>query len=713
MSGYNLSNIPRAAEHSLVGTSDMRTAVPSQSLFAPSTSVSFGLPPSVPAISSSPYVAAQQVTPNLYSNISFAPTQTTVPSVPHALSPTSRQAVLDLLRASLTPGDLTYLSAMLHSRVDPMNADPVHNDNHLSGPLDGVQVGSGAHGSSMTGERGVQAVPVGNYAVRSGAALPAVSTPQMGVSGHHHGAGQGDRVAGVLPHAVTPSVGVDIPDVEFIRTLGARGPPLGTALGAANVANVPHVFGAANVANVPPISSGAPTSYVPGPVGTSSPYSGVFGTGVQSMWNPFGSTPTPGGFAGVGLSSAAPAAATVGGGTGAPASAHPLASAPGAEAVNMGAAPSGVSAPHGREEVLGGAETWVREADAALLSVLPQAMSLAERAQQRPVYMVGNEGQHMVDNGVRGATTLPSHAVTPPTFSAPAYVAPVLPPTTTQHPFAMLAPSPGMKASLPHIPKWTMADVGKRDVEEFLDDVSMWCSVAKQELWQGCTLHIDPDGSLKRAFRQFILRLGQAGRSDVGEVRRVFRMLVGDSLFCAAREAKNKIISDRITQGSRTVAAYAVHFRAHASQTDLDQATLCEKFIKGLEPSLARVCRRMHDGTYWSDLEACVAFAVGQSVRGGASVGGKSVPTLAASFPRKSGKSGKRHFNRSPPGPKPFPPPPPYQVGGKRSGPELGDFNRPAKRHNRNNHNNRTRDRLRCFKCGSTEHLADQCKNNK
>ena len=118
-------------------------------------------------------------------------------------------------------------------------------------------------------------------------------------------------------------------------------------------------------------------------------------------------------------------------------------------------------------------------------------------------------------------------------------------------------------------------------------------------------------------------------------------------------------------------------------------------------------------GTYWSDLEACVAFAVGQSVRGGTSVGGKSVPTLAASFPRKSGKSGKRHFNRSPPGPKPFPPPPPYQVGGKRSGPELGDFNRPAKRHNRNNHNNRTRDRLRCFKCGSTEHLADQCKNNK
>ena len=78
MSGYNLSNIPRAAEHSLVGTSDMRTAVPSQSLFAPSTSVSFGLPPSVPAISSSPYVAAQQVTPNLYSNISFAPTQTIV-----------------------------------------------------------------------------------------------------------------------------------------------------------------------------------------------------------------------------------------------------------------------------------------------------------------------------------------------------------------------------------------------------------------------------------------------------------------------------------------------------------------------------------------------------------------------------------------------------------------------------------------------------------
>lgn len=73
------------------------------------------------------------------------------------------------------------------------------------------------------------------------------------------------------------------------------------------------------------------------------------------------------------------------------------------------------------------------------------------------------------------------------------------PPTTPMSNTLVACPSSGgVKASLPQIAKWIVANLGKRDVEEPLDDVALWCGVAKPELWQGVHPHIDPEGALKR-----------------------------------------------------------------------------------------------------------------------------------------------------------------------------------------------------------------------
>ena len=218
-------------------------------------------------------------------------------------------------------------------------------------------------------------------------------------------------------------------------------------------------------------------------------------------------------------------------------------------------------------------------------------------------------------------------------------------------------------------------------------------------------MHLDPSGSLKRAYRNLIEQLGDGRRSET-EVRRVFRQLVGDTLFHADREAKNKIISDRLSQGSRSVAAYAVDFRAHACQTDLDQATLCEKFVKGLEPALSRMCRRMHDGAYWSNLDACMAYAVGQAAKGVVMGNGKPANTVAAAFHGKSGKWGKKGdvSHRFNPTARP-PPPPPFQAN-KRRRQDGGNT-----RDHRGGHKPFRPKVTVCWGCGQQGHKQVDCPN--
>ena len=75
-----------------------------------------------------------------------------------------------------------------------------------------------------------------------------------------------------------------------------------------------------------------------------------------------------------------------------------------------------------------------------------------------------------------------------------------------------------------------------------------------------------------------------------------------------------------------------------SNASELPGTVVCDAFVRGLKPELARLCARNEHGMVWDDLQQCISHAVGKE----AIVAGPR-PVHAASFAASSGN--KRKFN--------------------------------------------------------------------
>lgn len=179
----------------------------------------------------------------------------------------------------------------------------------------------------------------------------------------------------------------------------------------------------------------------------------------------------------------------------------------------------------------------------------------------------------------------------------------------------------GLRAHLPALQRWKVADVLTRDVDIFLSDVMVWAVAGKQVPYEALLLHV-ADDALRLVLRQRIETMvgGPDGSKDWGQVCTLFKQLVGAAIINEKQKYRDRLTNGEITQGSDKVAIYGVRIRtAWNMLPDVPEVLMCNYFIQGLRRKLQAECKRTPEGKAWEKLDDLIQYAMGMEERDGAS----------------------------------------------------------------------------------------------
>jgi hypothetical protein len=74
-----------------------------------------------------------------------------------------------------------------------------------------------------------------------------------------------------------------------------------------------------------------------------------------------------------------------------------------------------------------------------------------------------------------------------------------------------------------------------------------------------------------------------------------------------------RITRGEVRQGKQTVLEYSLSMRVLVSKaSELPGTVVCDAFVRGRKPELARLCARNEHGMVWDDLQQCISHAVGK-----------------------------------------------------------------------------------------------------
>ena len=197
---------------------------------------------------------------------------------------------------------------------------------------------------------------------------------------------------------------------------------------------------------------------------------------------------------------------------------------------------------------------------------------------------------------------------------------------------------PAVARPVVHPPlKWKITDATARCPLDFLREVYTFALITGQDAMQAL-LDSTQDAALEQACRDLMTKVKDADPEvRWGKACQIFLQFVGQDFFDPRHEATMRITRGEVRQGKQTVLEYGLSTRVLVSKaSELPGTVVCDAFVRGLKPELARLCARNEHGMVWDDLQQCISHAVNKE----AIVAGPR-PVHAASFAASSGNKRK------------------------------------------------------------------------